>query len=91
MIAAFMMPRLVPRAPASTSLALTGLTFLVGYVLTRAASLHQADSIIYTQFVGLRLNWILEIGGIGIVLVATFWRQSKIAKSKPGTPRGRWL
>ena len=57
---------------------------LVGYVVIRTASFHYVDRLIGEKFLGLRLNWILEMGGIGVVLVASYWRQSKIKKSKPG-------
>jgi hypothetical protein len=50
--------------------------------LIRAASFHHFDRIINQKFLGFRWNWILEMSGIGVMLVASYWRQSKIGKSK---------
>jgi hypothetical protein len=55
---------------------------IIGYVLIRAASFHHFDRFINQKFLGFRWNWILEMSGIGVMLVASYWRQSKIGKSK---------
>jgi hypothetical protein len=48
-------------------LALTGLTAVVVFVTIRAASFHKVDSGLGQELAGMRLNWILELGGIGLV------------------------
>jgi hypothetical protein len=55
--------------PLSTSrmLALSGLTFLLSFVLIRASSFHHVDVFLGQTALGLRWNWILEISGIGLV------------------------
>ena len=47
-----------------TSLALAGAVFLTCFVLIRAASFHHVDQMIGIRIGGLRLNWVLELGGI---------------------------
>ena len=62
-------------APVSTWLALMGTTLVIGYVLIRAASFHHVDRLIGRTVLGFRWNWILEMGGIGLVLLASQWRR----------------
>jgi hypothetical protein len=70
------------RAPLSTWFALLGTILVVGFVLIRAASFHHIDRFIGTTMFGFRWNWILEMGGITIVLLASQWRR-RSAKSQP--------
>jgi hypothetical protein len=82
LIAAVMLVRWVRKASVSTWLALTGSIMLSGYVVVRAVSYHHLDRLIDAKFLGIRLNWIFELGGIGVVLAASYWRRSNIGKSK---------
>ena len=66
--------RLGARFPAPTWLALVGSTFVLGFVIIRAASFHHIDRFIGNQILGLRWNWVLEMGGIVLVLLASIWR-----------------
>ena len=52
-----------------------GTTLVIGYVLIRAASFHHVDRFIGRTILGFRWNWILEMGGIALVLFASQWRQ----------------
>lgn len=47
--------------------ALTGVVLLLGFIVIRATSFHEMDAFI--GFVGddIRMNWVLELGGIGVV------------------------
>jgi hypothetical protein len=65
----------VEDATVSTWLALVGTTLVMGYVLIRAASFHHVDRFIGHTILGFRWNWILEMGGIALVLFASQWRQ----------------
>jgi hypothetical protein len=56
--------------PRSTRLALCGLVVLTAFVLIRAASFHRVDILLGMSTLGLKVNWILEIGGILLVLLA---------------------
>lgn len=51
-------------------LALGGMVVLLGFVIVRATSFHDMDSLIRSDVGGLELNWVLELGGIVIVAVA---------------------
>ena len=62
-------------APLPTWLAIFGATLVVGFVLIRAASFHHMDRFIGSTLLGFRWNWMLEMGGISIVLLASQWRQ----------------
>jgi hypothetical protein len=44
-------------------------------VLIRAASFHHIDRLIGRTILGLKWNWVLEMGGITIVLLASEWRR----------------
>jgi len=59
---------------ASATLAIMGATFVVTFLMVRSVSFHSADQFIGKQIIpGLRVNWILQLGGIGVVLFASEW------------------
>jgi hypothetical protein len=60
--------------PGATRLALCGLVVLTAFVLIRAASFHHVDVLLGMSTLGLKVNWILEIGGILLVLLAGILR-----------------
>jgi hypothetical protein len=63
-------------------LALTGTVAVLAFVLIRAASFHHIDQFIGERILGLKWNWILEVGGISIVLLSSEWRRrSSLAPS----------
>jgi hypothetical protein len=51
--------------------AVQGLVILSVFVVTRAASFHHFDILIDTKIIGVRINWLLELGGIAYIAVAT--------------------
>jgi hypothetical protein len=58
----------------STQLALLGMVIVLAFVLIRAVSLHDIDRLIGERVLGLKWNWILETGGISIVLLGSLMR-----------------
>jgi hypothetical protein len=46
---------------------LVGLTSLITFIVIRAASFHHVDVFLGSRLIGLRMNWILELGGITLV------------------------
>jgi len=58
------------QASLSTRLALSATIMLLALGLTRDVSLHQIDHLIGERAVGLKLNWLLDVGGLGLVLFA---------------------
>jgi hypothetical protein len=89
LVAAIILVRWAHKAPPSTWLALAGSIMVIGYVLIRAASFHHIDRFIGEQILGFRWNWVLEMGGISVVLVASHWRQSGVEKSRSGLSQGK--
>ena len=63
------------KSPAPTWLALLGTAAVLAFVLIRAASFHHIDRLIGQRILALTWNWILEMGGISLVLVASEWRR----------------
>jgi hypothetical protein len=57
------------REPAQR-LAGLGLCVLLAFVVMRAASFHHMDQLINFSVVGVRMNWVLELSGLVIILVA---------------------
>ena len=47
---------------------LVGSAFLVLFVFVRASSFHHMDELIGWSIIGLRMNWVFELGGIFLVL-----------------------
>jgi uncharacterized membrane protein len=83
LIAAIMLLRWARNAPVSTWLALAATIMLIAFLMIRAVSLHSFDRLIDARILGVRLNSIVEIGAIGAVLAASYWRQAGIGSSKP--------
>jgi hypothetical protein len=80
------------KTPAPTWLGLTGATMTLGFVLIRAASFHHIDRILRERILSLRWDWLLEMGGISVVLLASFWRPLRVDKSRrPSTGGARDL
>jgi hypothetical protein len=65
---------LARHAPVATQLASIGIVLLIALALVRDASLHEIDYLISQWVFGLKLNWILELGGLVLVLLANEWR-----------------
>lgn len=51
-----------------TWMAVLGVVFLTGFVAIRAVGFHHFDILIKSDFAGVRMNWLLELGGIGLIL-----------------------
>lgn len=62
--------------------ALAGAVFLLAFVLVRASSFHHVDTLIRTELVGVRMNWVLELSGIGLIGFAAL-------RDRPCVPRRR--
>lgn len=57
-------------------LALAGATFIMVFVIIRAASFHHVDQLLGWELAGVRINWLFELGGIACVAVSA-WRNGK--------------
>ncbi|MBD3243323.1 MAG: isopropylmalate isomerase [Chitinivibrionales bacterium] len=68
-------------------LVLTGIGLTVTFVLVRAVSFHHVDRFLFFNPAGLRMNWVLELSGIGLVLAAGLsrLRQASLAKHRKGS------
>jgi len=62
------------RAGRDLQIALVGSALVCCFVVIRAASFHHMDLLLGSSWIGIRLNNILELGGIGIVLWASHRR-----------------
>ena len=71
--------------------ALIGLALLLAFVAIRAAGFHHFDRFIGYEIGGLRMNWVLELGGIAIITINALWlllsdRKTRHYPDKPGAP-----
>lgn len=48
-------------------IALAGMVFLLGFVAVRATSFHHVDELLGFRLAGFKMNWLLELTGIGLV------------------------
>lgn len=55
----------------SNWLGLSGLGLLSCFIVIRASSFHHIDRLIGFQTLGLRMNWLLELGGISVIAIAS--------------------
>jgi hypothetical protein len=65
--------------------ALLGTVFLYVFVLTRASSIHHVDVMLQWRVLGMKWNWILELGGIFVTLVGALMASRLLG---PSTPQG---
>ena len=61
-----------------------GLVLVLALVAVRAMSFHHVNALLGTHVLQVRVNWMLEIGGIGILIRASVLRLSR--PSGTGTP-----
>ena len=66
--------------PFPTRVALLDMLTVLAFVLIRAASFHHIDRFIGERILGLKWNWVLEMGGISIVLVGSESRKPLVGK-----------
>jgi hypothetical protein len=64
----------------------TGLAFLLTFIVIRAISFHHVDVLLKSEFAGVRMNWFLELTGIGLIWLAAYldYRNPKRA------PKAQW-
>ena len=73
-IAAIALAALARKAHSAALIALVGSVFLMTFIIVRAASFHHVDVLLKDEYFGLKVNWILELGGIAIVIAGACWR-----------------
>lgn len=49
-------------------LPLAGIFLVLCFVIVRAASFHHVDELLHTRIGGLKMNWLLELGGIAVII-----------------------
>lgn len=66
-------------ANVALKIALTGCIILFVFILIRASSFHHMDILINMKFVGVRMNGILELGGLAVIGIGgyQFYQQHK--------------
>jgi hypothetical protein len=60
-------------------MALAGVGFLASFIVIRAASFHHVDQFLNASPGGVRMNWVLELGGIAAIAWPA-WRASRVKK-----------
>lgn len=55
------------RVPPATKVSLVGVACLLSFVVVRASSFHHVDHFLGARALGLRWNWLLEIGGLLVI------------------------
>jgi hypothetical protein len=77
-----LMLALIRRMPPATRVAALGACALLGFVLIRASSFHHVDLFIHASFWGgIRGNWLIEVGGLLVILGGQLWRLVAPARS----------
>lgn len=61
----------------SHKILLAGLLFLLTFIVVRAISFHHVDVFLGRELLGVKMNWALELTGIGLVCLAALreWRR----------------
>ena len=61
---------LVRKASFATHLALAGAICLLSFIVIRAVGFHYVDIHLFDDFLGIKLNWVYEIVGICMIIIA---------------------
>jgi hypothetical protein len=72
---------LVRGTPHATKIGVVALTLLLTLALVRGTSLHEVDHLLGKRVLGLKLNRIIEIGGLALVMLASEWRRRLLQSS----------
>jgi hypothetical protein len=72
----------IRRAHHATKIAAAGVCALLGFIASRAASFHHFDHLAGVRMLGMTLNWALELGGIGAVIVGAFRRHQTLGRTR---------
>lgn len=67
LLAAVLLIWAMRRDLADISFALIGLVFLLAFIAVRAAGFHHFDRFIGYEFASVRMNWVIELGGIAMI------------------------
>lgn len=65
-------------APSSTLSALLGTTGLLVFVVVRAASFHHVDTLLGRSVAGLQVNWLMEMGGLLVIIGSARRRRGQL-------------
>ena len=63
-------------------LALMGGIYLLAYSLTRSSSLHRIDAFLYRPTMGIELNWIFELSGLGLLIFAALRGRRRTSRTR---------
>jgi hypothetical protein len=80
MVAAVAAIYAVRRATLGARIAAAGTALVTAFVVIRASSFHHVDRFIDSRWLGLRANWLVELGGIAIVLGGSIAQQRAFRK-----------
>jgi hypothetical protein len=83
MIAFLLIWRLVAHQARDLWLPLLGLSVLLCFVVIRAASFHHLDQFLRFRVSGVKMNWLLELGGISIVAAGALARSRRPSTHSP--------
>ena len=61
--------------------ALVGIVFLCCFVAIRASSFHHVDRLLGANLEGLKINWIMELGGIALVGVGAYGERRALKRA----------
>jgi len=64
-------------------LALVGIVFLCCFVAIRASSFHHVDRLLGADLGGLKINWIMELGGIALVGLGAYGERRAFNRASP--------
>jgi hypothetical protein len=66
---------LIRKGTPGAKIAAAGAALVTAFVVIRAASFHHVDRFIGSRWLGLKANWLLELGGLAIVIGGTIAQQ----------------
>lgn len=83
------LPLMARRAGGWAMMAAAGLVALIAFVVIRAASFHEIDAIIHSGWAGVKVNHVMELGGIAIIAAAALGFRRCVGRERPGARRFR--
>jgi hypothetical protein len=72
--------RFVRHATLGARVAVLGTALVAAFLVIRAASFHHVDRFIGSRWLGLKANWLLELGGIAVVIGGTVLQERALRR-----------
>lgn len=69
-------------------LSIFGVTFMLCFIVLRASSFHHVETLLHFEFLGVRMNWVLELSGLALIMLNAILLLRQAARRRHADPAG---